>query len=114
MHNNIVCTDDLEEAEFSDLLLELKGVIKWFELGVHLKVPVDNLLTINANCKSVVETCRLQMLLSWRDLEKPTWSKLVAALIKIRSKSLAKKLSEKYGEFMILSVSITNSLYMHN
>ena len=76
--------------------MELKGVIAWFELGVQLKIPSHDLLAIREDYR-MVEKCRLEMLIRWEKLEKPTWTKLFSALVNIGMKGLADSLAEKYG-----------------
>lgn len=76
--------------------MELNGVIAWFELGVQLKIPVSDLLTIHKDHVSV-ESCRLEMLIRWGQLQKPTWTQLVTALVKIGRRVLAEDLVKKYG-----------------
>lgn len=83
-----------------DLQVELKGVIKWFSLGVQLEIPEEDLLIIREDQRTV-EKCRLEMLIKWGEVEKRTWSKLVNALVNIGRKVLADQLGTKYGKIML-------------
>ena len=76
--------------------MELKGVIAWFNLGVQLKIPTHQLLAIREDYRTT-EKCRLEMLIRWEQLEKPTWTKLVTALVNIGRRGLAEDLARKYG-----------------
>lgn len=70
----------------------------WFELGVQLNIAVCDLLAIKQDYRETSD-CRLQMLIKWEQLERPTWSKLISALVKIRRIVLAEDLATKYGKF---------------
>jgi hypothetical protein len=64
-----------------DMLTELKDVTtKWFKLGVFLGVPSEVLKGITHNVK-MEKNRKLQMLIEWSKQDKPTWEKLVTALI---------------------------------
>ena len=103
----------VESAELADLQVELKGVIAWFELGVQLKIPSHDLLAIREDYR-MVEKCRLEMLIRWEQLEKPTWNKLFSALVNIGMKGLADNLAEKYGNEASHSYSIEYMLVAMN
>ena len=92
----LLTSGGVESAELADLQVELNGVIAWFELGVQLKMPSHDLLAIREDYRTV-EKCRLEMLIRWEQLEKPTWNKLFSALVNIGMKGLADSLAEKYG-----------------
>lgn len=91
---------NLEAAELADLQRALKPVIEWFSLGVELKIPVDALSTIRKDYR-LTDDCRLEMLIQWKQMESPTWSKLVTALVAINRKALANQLANKYGKVTI-------------
>ena len=92
-----------EEAKLKDLQRELKGVINWFQLGLELDIPDDELRIIRKdNILFGVEHCLLEVLIHWGDHEKPTWTKVVGALVKIGRQVLAEKITKKYGMYIIL------------
>ena len=77
--------------------MELRGVTEWFSLGVQLKIPTDELMIIRKDHR-YTHDCRLEMLIRWKQLEEPTWTKLVTALVNIGRRDLAVKIAKKYGE----------------
>lgn len=90
-------TDSEDEAELADLQVELKGVTAWFELGIQLKIPTSDLLVIRKD-HSTVKSCRLEMLIRWGQLQRPTWTQIATALAKIGRTALAMELSDRYGK----------------
>ena len=86
-----------ENAELAALQVELRGVTEWFSLGVQLKIPTDELMIIRKDHR-YTHDCRLEMLIRWEQLEEPTWTKLVTALVNIGRRDLAVKIAKKYGE----------------
>ena len=88
--------------------MELRGVTEWFSLGVQLKIPTEDLMTIRKDHRFTYD-CRLEMLIRWEQLEKPTWTKLVTALDNIGRRDLAEKITKKYGErFFCVVCSLLN------
>ena len=89
-----------EEAKLKDLQRELKGVVNWFQLGLELDIPDDELRIIRKdNILFGVEQCLLEVLIHWGDHEKPTWTKVVGALVKIGRYVLAEDIANKYGKY---------------
>ena len=90
----------VENAKLKDLHRELKGVVNWFQLGLELDIPDGELLIIRKdNVLFGVEQCLLEVLIHWGDHEKPTWTKVVGALVKIRRRVLAENIAKKYGKY---------------
>ena len=89
----------VEEAKLKDLQRELKGVVTWFQLGLELDIPHDELLIIRQdNILFGVEKCLLEVLIHWGYHEKCTWTKVVGALVKIGRYVLAEGIANKYGK----------------
>ena len=68
----------------------------WFHLGICLGILLAKLQSIKRDYRHIDERKR-EVLLAWRDNEKPTWSKLVGALVEMRNMSLAHQIAGKYG-----------------
>lgn len=83
----------------STLEAELIQVIDWFHFGIHLNIPVYELLNIMSVPSQDAAQLRTRMLIRWMELdESPSWATIVAALVKIRMRNLAHRLAETYGE----------------
>ena len=90
----------VEDAKLKDLKRELKGVVNWFQLGLELDIPDDELRIIRKdNILFGVEHCLLEVLIHWGDHEKCTWTKVVGALVKIGRYVLAEGIANKYGKY---------------
>ena len=93
--------DGIKEVSVKDLLSELEEVItNWFVLGVFLNIPESKLCEIRQDYEND-EECKMEMLMSWKQLSIPTWNAIVDALAKIGMDSLAIKLARKYGEIQL-------------
>lgn len=95
------------KAELSALQRELRGVYEWFQLGIELKIDDDRLLGILSDFKFTAD-CRIHMLVAWKELEVPTWPRIIEALINIGRGELALKLTREYiiGNLNLSSVHI--------
>jgi hypothetical protein len=72
---------------------ELKDVVDWFELGVHLKLDVAKLKGIEEQNGSDTKECKREMLQVWMDtVGESDWPSIVTAL---------KKLNKKHGESFV-------------
>ena len=87
-----------------DLMHYLKDiVIRWYELGVELDVPLNKLDEIRCNNSSDVYQCKLLMLQEWqrRPTLKPSWCTLVDALRKMEENVIAEKIAQQFSELHI-------------
>ena len=87
-----------------DLMHYLKDiVIRWYELGVELDVPLNKLDEIRCNNSSDVYQCKLLMLQEWqrRPTLKPSWCTLVDALHKMEENVIAEKIAQQFSELHI-------------
>ena len=87
-----------------DLMHYLKDiVIRWYELGVELDVPLNKLDEIRCNNSSDVYQCKLLMLQEWqrRPTLKPSWCMLVDALRKMEENVIAEKIAQQFSELHI-------------
>ena len=92
---------DAKCPELSDLIEELFEVkIKWYYIGVHLKIPEDKLDEIESTCKDDFERALRLLMQTWRKRTEPkaTWADLVRALRKrtVNEQDLAATLEERY------------------
>ena len=82
-------------------MVELKDVVDWFGLGVHLRLDVAKLKGIEAR-NGDTEECKREMLQVWIDtVGESDWLSVVKALRKIEENDLAKKLDKKYSESFV-------------
>ena len=87
-----------------DLMHYLKDiVIRWYELGVELDVPLNKLDEIRCNNSSDVYQCKLLMLQEWQRQPtlKPSWCTLVDALRKMEENVIAEKIAQQFSELHI-------------
>ena len=81
---------------------ELKEVVDWYHLGLHLKVPDYRLHTIARNHPQDTEMCKTKMLSWWKEnISRQKWSTIVQALVQTESRVLANKIALKYGNTLI-------------
>ena len=74
-------------------------VWRWYPLGIQLGVPKAYLLMIEKDYKHT-EDMKLHSLSKWMEIdEKPSWSKVVKALVAISERHVARNIAEKYGKF---------------
>jgi len=84
-------------AELKDLINELEEVTDWFLLGLCLGLFESQLEVIKQDHKTNDER-RREVLATWARQEKPTWSKVVCALMEMGDHQvLASQIAEKYG-----------------
>ena len=108
-------------ANLKDLMSELQEVTDWFHLGICLGILLAKLQSIKRDYRHIDER-RREVLLAWRDNEKPTWPKLVSALVDMRNISLAYQIAGKYGNKTVfisihnvtLRLSIGNVVVQHH
>ena len=87
-----------------DLMHYLKDiVIRWYELGVELDVPLNKLDEIRCNNSSDVYQCKLLMLQEWQKqlTLKHSWCTLVDALRKMEENVIAEKIAQQFSELHI-------------
>ena len=85
-----------------DLMHHLKDiVVRWYELGMQLDVPISKLNEIRCNNSSDVYQCKLLMLQEWQrqPILKPSWCTLVDALLKMEENVIANKIAQQFSEF---------------
>ena len=108
--------DTIFNNKIVQLIAELKDVVDWFGLGVHLRLDVAKLKRIEAK-NGNNEECKREMLQVWIDtVGDSDWSSIVKALRKIGENDLAEKLYTKYSEsfVQVSSVYVTNMLFERN
>ncbi len=96
------CFPSSEKLELGDLVNDLHEVTDWFHFGLHLGVPPAQLRIIERNTVHDNVRGRSFMLEDWLNQQgsKASWVDIVAALVKIKMRGLARRLADKYGESM--------------
>lgn len=85
-------------SSVAELVHELREVVDWYHLGLHLKVPDHRLQIIEKDYPHDTEKCKTRMLSWWKENSaKQKWSTVVQALVNTGSRSLANKIALKFG-----------------
>ena len=86
------------------LTLELHEVIDWFGLGLYLGIPSVELQSIEYEpTLHDINERRRKMLSVWlKRLPKPSWSRVVKALMDLGHETLAQRIAIKYGKSGLL------------
>ena len=86
-----------QHKELSELLVAVKDVTaEWYDLGVHLSLPVYVLDSIKAECLPVQESMR-EMLKKWLDHDPETsWEKLAYALEAMDKRAVAENVRRQF------------------
>ena len=82
------------EVSMRLLLNDLTCVQRTYELGLELGVRESDLNDIEVDYRFSVADRRRETLRKW---ERPSWSKLVRALVAINERRVARNIAEKYG-----------------
>lgn len=78
--------------------LVLLPVINWFDLGLQLNIPEDNLNIIKHNNPTDMKTCRREMFSAWLESDPDaSYGQLVNALHTMGYHNVAEHLCTKYG-----------------
>jgi len=78
--------------------LVLLPVINWFDLGLQLNIPEDNLNIIKQNNPNDTKACRREMFSAWLESDPDaSYRQLVNALHTMGYHNIAKQLCTKYG-----------------
>ena len=86
------------EVSMRLLLNDLMCVRRTYELGLQLGVPESDLDDIEVDYRYVADR-RRETLRKWERIdERPSWSKLVRALVAINERHVARNIAEKYGK----------------
>ena len=83
--------------DHGQLIKELRGVVDWFQLGIHLGIDHSDLKKIEADCRGNVERCKAEMLSLWIDNLNVSMEKLTRALEGIGHRNLARQLQDKHN-----------------
>ena len=78
-------------------------VVRWYELGVQLDVPISKLNEIRCNNPGDVYQCKLLMLQEWqrRPTLKPSWCTLVNALWNMKEITIVERISQQFGKLCL-------------
>ena len=98
-----------EELSFKHVFNAIKGVMKWYELGVQLDLEKSRLDIIKANHPNDVVEAKLELVSEWlnNDPDK-SWDKLASALRQIGHINLSDKICA-YGRGMLFSIVLSCS-----
>ena len=88
-----------DRTTYPDLLYYLKDVSDWQTLGAHILLenserPIE---IIYATHKGDVQECKKALFLEYLKAGDRSWNSVIAALIKIGNKNLAKDIKQKLG-----------------
>ena len=65
-HIIMVCSIlTIDNSHLSVLVTALSTVYQWFPLGIHLGLNFSLLKIVEEDCKGVVESCKIEMLVYW-------------------------------------------------
>ena len=85
-----------QKIELRELLVAVKDFTEWYNLGVHLALPVYVLDTIKAERLSVQDSTR-EMLKKWLDYDpEASWEKLASALEAIDKRTVAENVRRQF------------------
>ena len=92
------------EVSMRLLLNDLTCVRRTYELGLQLGVPESDLDDIEDDYRYVADR-RRETLRKWERIdERPSWAKLVRALVAINKHRVARNIAEKYGILHSLNI----------
>ena len=90
---------DPKKPELKDLLIAVKDIVNWHDLGLHLDLPESKLASIATHPD--IEGHRRMMLSEWLQFDpEASWEKLATALSKIGKNAIAANVRR---EFVIVS-----------
>ena len=90
---------DPKKPELKDLLIAVKDIVNWHDLGLHLDLPESKLASIATHPD--IEGHRRMMLSEWLHFDpEASWEKLATALNKIGKNAIAANVRQ---EFVIAS-----------
>ena len=96
---------DPKKPDLKDLLIAVKDIVNWHDLGLHLDLPESKLASIATHPD--IESHRRMMLSEWLQFDpEASWEKLATALSKIGKNAIAANVRR---EFMIVSGPPTQS-----
>ena len=90
MINNSPC-------RLSDVLCEIKRVVRWKQLACHLGIPIDVIECIIQDNKDSTEDQKMKAISWWLENEDATWGKLADALRQTDYRRLSDQILRKYS-----------------
>ena len=91
---------DPKKSELKDLLIAVKDIVNWHDLGLHLDLPESKLASIATHPD--IEGHRRMMLSEWLHFDpEASWEKLATALDKIGKNAIAANVRRR--EFMSIT-----------
>ena len=86
---------DPKKPELKDLLIAVKDIVNWHDLGLHLDLPESKLASIATHPD--IEGHRRMMLSEWLQFDpEASWEKLATALSKIGKNAIAANVRREY------------------
>ena len=101
----------LGDLSLRQLVDELQEVVEWMPFGLYLGLAVATLKQIQKNHQTT-PLCKQEMLYTWMRERRPTWLKVVEALVHIKMFRLAVKIASKYGKLHCVD-SERKYIFMH-
>ena len=103
MHKNLCLACHASDIQnLQQLLDELWDVTDWMPFGLYLGLSVSTLKQIQKE-QQTIKQCQREILLTWWNEPKPTWLKVIQALVNIKMVHLAVKVASNYGKFFVPS-----------
>ena len=102
--HSLLSTDQLFPMGIKDLMHHLEDIVlRWYQLGVQLDVPISKLNEIRCNNSSDVYQCKLSMLQEWQRQPtlKPSWCTLVDALRNMKENTVAESISQHFSKLCL-------------
>ena len=88
-------TSDPKKPELKDLLIAVKDIVNWHDLGLHLDLPESKLASIATHPD--IEGHRRMMLSEWLQFDPDaSWEKLATALSKIGKNTIAANVRREF------------------
>ena len=88
-------TSDPKKPELKDLLIAVKDIVNWHDLGLHLNLPEAKLASIATHPD--IEGHRRMMLSEWLQFDsEASWEKLATALNKIGKNAIAANVKREF------------------
>ena len=84
------------KVEVREVAKELDGVTEWLLLGLYLGLPCSRLKEIEADYP-MTRSRRTEVIYTWMKRERPSWQKVVDALVGVGEGERARNLASKYG-----------------
>ena len=98
--------------ELKDVVLAVKEVTRWYEVGLQLGLPEEKLKLISSHPD--IEGHQRMMLSKWLSYDpEASWAKLVAALRAIGERSVAEKVARQLLSMIVVRIGAEGRTQRH-